>query len=151
MILPGADPEETQLSDWGGAASVFKKFRRERELPVTYERLRDFHASVPLLDAAGRNTLWETVAYRAEDMPALNEGLKLIYALLRVNGDFSVMEHLYIDRVDFCSFGNSTPFRIRIVNAYNDNQDYFYIKKPMLPAFMGWSSNIFSPPIGSIF
>ena len=80
-----------------------KKFRRERELPVTYERLRDFHASVPLLDAAGRNTLWETVAYRAEDMPALNEGLKLIYALLRVNGDFSVMEHLYIDRVDFCS------------------------------------------------
>jgi len=26
-------------------------------------------------------------------------------------------------------FGNSTPFRIRIVNAYNDNQDYFYIKK----------------------
>ena len=106
-----------------------KKFRRERELPVTYERLRDFHASVPLLDTAGRNTLWETVAYRAEDMPALNEGLKLIYALLRVNGDFSVMEHLYIDRVDFCSFGNSTPFRIRIVNAYNDNQDYFYIKK----------------------
>jgi hypothetical protein len=31
--------------------------------------------------------------------------------------------------VDFCTFGNSTPFRIRIVNAYNDNQDYFYIKK----------------------
>jgi hypothetical protein len=39
------------------------------------------------------------------------------------------MRHLYVDRVDFCTFGNSTPFRIRIVNAYNDNQDYFYIKK----------------------
>jgi hypothetical protein len=39
------------------------------------------------------------------------------------------MAHLYIDRIDFCSFGNSTPFRIRIVNAYNDNPDYFYIKK----------------------
>ena len=39
------------------------------------------------------------------------------------------MQHLYVDRVDFCTFGNSTPFRIRIVNAYNDNQDYFYVKK----------------------
>jgi len=39
------------------------------------------------------------------------------------------MSHLYVDRVDFCTFGNSTPFRIRIVNAYNDNQDYFYVKK----------------------
>jgi hypothetical protein len=41
----------------------------------------------------------------------------------------SVVQNLYADRVDFCTFGNSTPFRIRIVNAYNDNQDYFYIKR----------------------
>ncbi len=106
-----------------------RKFRRERELPVTYEKLRGFHEAIPLMDAEGRHTLWETVAYRSEEMSALNEGLKQIYALLRVDGDFSVMEHLYIDRVDFCSFGNSTPFRIRIVNAYNDNPDYFYIKQ----------------------
>jgi hypothetical protein len=109
--------------------AYLRKFRRERELPVTYERLRNFHEAIPLIDAAGRNTLWESVAYHAADMPALNEGLKRIYALLKVDGDFSVMQHLYIDRVDFCSFGNSTPFRIRIVNAYNDNQDYFYIKQ----------------------
>ena len=106
-----------------------RKFRRERQLPVTYEQLRGFHEAIPLMDPDGRHTLWESVAYRSEEMTALNEGLKLIYALLRVDGDFSVMEHLYIDRVDFCSFGNSTPFRIRIVNAYNDNPDYFYIKK----------------------
>jgi hypothetical protein len=81
------------------------------------------------MDREGRNTLWETVAYTAEEIPSLNEDLKRIYALLRVDGDFSVMQHLYIDRVDFCSFGNSTPFRIKIVNAYNDNPDYFYIKK----------------------
>jgi hypothetical protein len=105
------------------------KYRRERELPVTYERLRHFHEAIPLVDAEGRNTLWESVAYQAEEISALNEDLKRIYALLRVDGDFSVMQHLYIDRVDFCSFGNSTPFRIRIVNAYNDNPDYFYIKK----------------------
>jgi hypothetical protein len=106
-----------------------RRYRRERDLPVTYERLRHFHESHPLVDAEGRNTLWESVAYRAEEIPALNEDLKRIYALLRVDGDFSVMQHLYIDRVDFCSFGNSTPFRIKIVNAYNDNPDYFYIKR----------------------
>ena len=113
----------------GDLRGYLRRFRRERELPVTYERLRDFHEAIPLFDAEGRNTLWETVAYRAEEMPALNDALKRIYALLKVDGDFSVVQHLYIDRVDFCSFGNSMPFRIRIVNAYNDNQDYFYVKQ----------------------
>jgi hypothetical protein len=116
-------PIGTELRDY------LRKYRRERELPVTYERLRHFHESHPLMDAEGRNTLWESVTYPAQDIPALNEDLKRIYALLRVDGDFSVMQHLYIDRIDFCSFGNSTPFRIRIVNAYNDNPDYFYIKR----------------------
>ena len=109
--------------------AYLKRFRRERDLPVTYERLRHFHEAVPIMDARGKPTLWDSVAYRAEDIPALNEDLKRIYALLRVDGDFSVMQHLYIDRIDFCAFGNSAPFRVRIVNAYNDNPDHFYIKR----------------------
>jgi hypothetical protein len=109
--------------------TYLQKYRRERTLPVTYERLRYFHEACPLVDADGVPTLWETVVYRSEEITALNDDLKRIYALLRVDGDFSIMEHLYIDRIDFCSFGNSAPFRIRIVNAYNDNPDYFYIKK----------------------
>jgi hypothetical protein len=109
--------------------SYLRRFRRERDLSVSYERLRDFHETAPLIDAEGRATLWETVAYRPEEMCALNEDLKRIYALLKVDGDFSVMAHLYIDRIDFCSFGNSQPFRVRIVNAFNENPDYFYVKK----------------------
>ena len=109
--------------------SYLRRYRRDRDLPVTYERLRDYHETAQLIDASGQLTLWETVLYQAENMRALNEDLKRIYALLKVDGDFSVMAHLYIDRVDFCAFGNSQPFRIRIVNAYNDNADYFYIKK----------------------
>lgn len=109
--------------------SYLRGYRRDRELPVTYERLRYFHESVPLADADGKPTLWDTVIYPHEEMAALNEGLKRIYALLRVDGDSSVMQHLYIDRIDYCSFGNSAPFRIRIVNAYNDNPDYFYLKQ----------------------
>jgi hypothetical protein len=62
-------------------------------------------------------------------MDSLNEDLKYMYALLRVDGDLSVMSHLYVDRIDYCSFGNSAPFRIRIVNRYNDNPDHFYVKR----------------------
>ena len=36
---------------------------------------------------------------------------------------------MLVDRIDYCTFGNSKPFRIRIKNQYNDNYDYFYIKK----------------------
>ena len=106
-----------------------RRYRRERDLPVTYERLRAFQEVIPLTDDNGKPTLWDTVIYNQNEMPALNEALKQVYALLKVNGDYSVVKHLYVDRVDFCTFGNSTPFRIRIVNAYNDNQDYFYVKK----------------------
>jgi hypothetical protein len=91
--------------------------------------LRGFSEVIPLTDAYGKPTLWDTVIYDRNEMRSLNEALKEVYALIKVDGDKSVVEHLYADRVDFCTFGNSTPFRIRIVNAYNDNQDYFYIKK----------------------
>jgi hypothetical protein len=109
--------------------SYLRRYKRERELPVTYERLRGFQEVIPLTDETGKPTLWDTVIYDATEMSTLNEALKEVYAWLKVDGDLSVVSHLYVDRVDFCTFGNSTPFRIRIVNAYNDNQDYFYIKK----------------------
>jgi hypothetical protein len=112
-----------------GLRSYLRRYRRDIALPVTYERLRGFQDAAPLPDAAGKPTLWDSVVYDMTEMPALNEDLKRIYALLKVDGDFSVVQHLYVDRVDFCTFGNSMPFRIRIVNAYNDNQDYFYVKK----------------------
>jgi len=105
------------------------RYRRERMLPATYGRLRRFAGSAPLSDAAGNPTLWESVFYDRLDMESLHDDLKRVYALIRVDGDLSVMKHLYIDRIDFCAFGNSAPFRIRIVNAFNENPDYFYIKR----------------------
>ncbi len=109
--------------------SYLDQYRREKKIPVSYDRLRRFAECAPLTDASGCPTLWETVVYDRFEMDSLNEDLKYIYALLRVDGDLSVMQHLYIDRIDFCAFGNSAPFRIRIVNAYNDNPDHFYIKR----------------------
>jgi hypothetical protein len=104
------------------------RFGRELRLPITYEDLRHFRESIPLIDKTGQDTLWQTVLYYSFEMERIHEGLKAIYAILKCGGDRSVMQHLYVDRIDFCSFGNSEPFRIRIVNSFNDNQDYYYIK-----------------------
>ncbi len=112
-----------------GLRRYLRRYRRERSLPVTYARLRGFEESCPLPDAKGRPTLWDSVIYSRLEMGPLHDDLKRVYALLRTDGDMSVMQHLYVDRIDYCSFGNSAPFRIRIVNAYNDNADHFYIKR----------------------
>ncbi|MFC0534873.1 hypothetical protein [Pelagicoccus mobilis] len=104
-------------------------YNREQALPIRYNQLERFQMGAPLYDANGEDTLWETLIYEPFIMRQLNEGLKRVYAILKAGGDESVMEHLYVDRIDYCVFGNSKPFRIRIVNSRNDNQDYFYVKK----------------------
>jgi hypothetical protein len=81
-----------------------------------------------LLDKFEEDTIWETVFFAQTEMEEINYNLKKIYAILRADGDLSVMEHLYIDRIDLCVFGNTQPFRVRVVNNINDNFDYFYIK-----------------------
>ncbi len=104
-------------------------YNRIFELPVSYSRLTEWHETMPLFDENGEDTLWRTLIYRPEVMQRLNKHLTSIYMLLKTDGDDSVGDHLFVDRIDYCTFGNSNPFRIRIVNSYNDNQDYYYIKK----------------------
>jgi hypothetical protein len=62
-------------------------------------------------------------------MKELFPNLTYIYAMLHIDGDVRSMQQLTVARIDFCSFGNSQPFRIRIINSLNDNYDHFYIKK----------------------
>ena len=98
-------------------------------LPTSYDKLLDFDYAHPLTDKTGRDTLWESVHYAPEKQGSIHSALKFIYVLLKTEGDTSVAEHLDVDRVDYCTFGNSQPFRIRIINKYNDNYDYFYVKR----------------------
>ncbi len=102
---------------------------REHILPVTYNDLEQFSAAASLYDEDDNDTLWQTVIYDHVSIKRISEGLKHIYAIIKAGGDLSVIHHLYVDRIDYCVFGNSRPFRIRIVNSRNDNQDYFYVKK----------------------
>lgn len=104
------------------------EYERDTDLPLDYNDLLRYSDAFPLQDKQGVDTLWESVVYPQYLIKELNQNLTKIYALLKTDGDISVMEHLIVDRVDYCTFGNSNPFRIRIVNQYNDNHDYFYIK-----------------------
>lgn len=106
-----------------------RQYGREFKLPVSYSRLTEWEESIALFNEDGEDTLWRTVIYRPEVWRRLNKHLTGIYAMLKTEGDTSFVDHLFVDRVDYCTFGNSNPFRIRVVNAYNDNQDYYYIKK----------------------
>jgi hypothetical protein len=102
---------------------------REIEVPISYLDLLRFTSSITLFDKNGADTLWETLIYSESDRQFIHESLRKIYALLKVGGDLSVIEHLYIDRVDYCLYANTHPIRVRIVNKLNDLFDYFYIKQ----------------------
>ncbi len=106
-----------------------KYFGRTVVCHVQYTDLLHFQSSFPIKDKNGKDTLWESVHYSASEIGPINKALTEMYAMLKTGGDISVMEHLYVDRVDYCTFGNSKPFRIRIVNHFNDNFDYFYVKQ----------------------
>ncbi|MBJ6142472.1 hypothetical protein [Hymenobacter sp. BT559] len=106
-----------------------RDYDREAPLPVSYADLGRYSNSFALLDRTGRDTLWQTVFYEPHTLLELSAGLVQVYALLKTAGDLSFTEHLLADRIDYCRFGNSNPFRVRILNQLNDNYDYFYVKK----------------------
>ena len=111
-----------------GLRRYLKKNGREVRLPVAYSDLLRYTYSVPLRDKHGRDTLWEKTIYDKREWDYIRDGLVRIYATLKTEGDLSFIKHLDVARIEYCSFGNSHPFRIRIVNKFNDNYDHYYIK-----------------------
>jgi hypothetical protein len=103
-------------------------YEREVNFSLHYEDLKDFSDSVALEDEEGNPTLWDTMIYPPSLRDDFDHALTKIYALLKTGGDERFVEHLTVERIDFCNFANSFPFRIKIVNQYNDNHDYFYVK-----------------------
>lgn len=105
-----------------------RQTHRETDVPISYGDLLHHSSAVTLFDKKGKDTLWETLIYGEADRQFIHDCLRKVYAQLKVGGDVSVMDHLYIDRVDYCLYANTHPVRVRIVNRLNDLFDYFYIK-----------------------
>lgn len=102
-------------------------YERAARQPVSYADMRRYDGLLPTLDARGKETLWNTVIYRPDERDELHTRLVETYQLLI--GDGRYVEHLSVASIDFCAYGNSQPFRIKIINRVNDNHDYYYIKQ----------------------
>src|SRR5947207_1444058 len=84
--------------------------RREIQLPVSYIDLKHFTGGIPIRDKNGVDTLWEAAMYSPNEIGHIHDGLKRIYSILKTGGDVSVHKHLHVERIDYCTFGNSNPF-----------------------------------------
>ena len=118
-LYPVSDFLETYLVRYG----------RIRTQGIRYTDLTRHYEAVPLYDEEGQDTHWATVFYKPYEQREIHQNLLVTYALLRADGDLSAVKDLYVDRVDLCLYGNTLPYRVRIVNALNENFDYFYVKR----------------------
>jgi hypothetical protein len=109
--------------------AYLEKYERVTKTRIFYEDLLRFQGSVVVYDKQGEDTLWLSVYYSESDRTEIEASLNKIYTLLHSDGDESTLPFLTVDAIDFCTFGNSKPFRVKVRNILNDNYTHFYIKK----------------------
>ena len=106
-----------------------KKYNRNIKISIFYDDLLRFQGSVIVYDKNEKDTLWVRTYYSEYDRKEIDASLKKIYTILHSDGGNDTLPFLNVDAIDYCTFGNSKPFRIKIRNILNDNYTYFYVKK----------------------
>jgi hypothetical protein len=106
-----------------------KKYNRNIKISIFYDDLLRFQGSVIVYDKNEKDTLWVRTYYSEYDRKEIDDSLKKIYTILHSDGGNDTLPFLNVDAIDYCTFGNSKPFRIKIRNILNDNYTYFYVKK----------------------
>ena len=110
-------------------AAFLKKHNRSTKISILYDDLLRFQGSISVFDKNDVDTLWVRTYYSELERQEIDLSLKKIYTLLHSDGNEKTLPYLNIDAIDFCTFGNSKPFRIKVRNILNDNFTYFYVKK----------------------
>ena len=98
-------------------------------IPLFYDDLLRFNGGIAVYDKNGEDTLWNRVYYSEWEREEIEDNLKRIYSILHADGSDGILPYLAIDHIDFCTFGNSKPFRVKVRNVLNDIYSYLYIKK----------------------
>jgi len=104
-------------------------YNRSIKIPVFYDDLLRFAGAINVYDKHGEDTLWIRVYYPEHERDEIDISLKRMYMILHGDGSEDSLSFLTIDGIDYCTFGNSKPFRIKIRNVLNDNHTYIYVKK----------------------
>ncbi|MEN8125731.1 MAG: hypothetical protein ABFR32_11445 [Bacteroidota bacterium] len=105
------------------------EYNRTIKIPIFYDDLLRFSGSVSVYDKYDNDTLWIRVYYPEFEQKEIDLSLKRMYTILHADGSEDTFSNLSVDEIDFCTFGNSKPFRVKIRNILNDNYTYLYIKK----------------------
>jgi hypothetical protein len=106
-----------------------ERFERISKVPIFYDDLLRFSGAINVYDKKNNDTLWIRVYYNEFERAEIDLTLMKIYSLLHSDGNTNIIKYLNIDCIDYCTFGNSKPFRIKVRNILNDNYTHFYIKK----------------------
>ena len=104
-------------------------YQRTTKIELLYDDLLRFVDFSSIEDENGKDTLWLSVYYHQAEQAEIEENLNRIYTLLHSDGDEETLPFLTVDSIEYCTFGNSKPFRIRVRNILNDNYTNYYVKK----------------------
>ncbi len=105
------------------------KYNRKTKIPVFYDDLLRFSGSIVVYDQHDEDTFWVRCYYPDHERLEIDNSLKKVYTILHSDGSEDSLEYLNVDAIDYCTFGNSKPFRIKVRNILNDSFTYFYVKK----------------------
>ncbi|MFI0490238.1 hypothetical protein [Flavobacterium sp.] len=106
-----------------------ERYDRISKVSIVYDDLLRFSGAINVFDKNDQDTLWVRVYYSEYEREEIDLALKKIYSLLLSDGNLSIIKFLNVDSIDYCTFGNSKPFRIKVRNILNDNYTHFYVKK----------------------
>ncbi|MCF1192174.1 hypothetical protein LRR18_11315 [Mangrovimonas sp. AS39] len=116
-------PVSSKLHDY------LQEYNRNIRLPIFYDDLLRFQGSIVVYDKNDEDTMWIRVYYNEFDREEIDLSLKRVYSILISDGNETIFKYLNVDSIDYCTFGNSKPFRVKVRNILNDNYTYFYVKK----------------------
>jgi hypothetical protein len=116
-------PINTELYDY------LTTYNRSIKIPIFYDDLLRFSGSITVYDKYDKDTLWIRVYYSESEQKEIDLSLKRMYNILHGDGSERIIDNLIIDEIDYCTFGNSKPFRVKVRNILNDNYTYIYVKK----------------------
>jgi hypothetical protein len=102
---------------------------RNIKIPIFYDDLLRFQGAIEIFDDEGKDTLWISCYYAEHERDEIEHSLKQMYSILHSDGSDNIIPYLNIDSIDFCTFGNTKPFRVKVRNILNDNYIFLYVKK----------------------
>lgn len=109
--------------------AYLKRYNRQTSIQVSYDDLLRFQGCITVYDKNEEDSLWVRCYYSDSERDIIDAALKKVYDILHSDGSDDLLDYLSVDAVDYCTFGNTKPFRIKIRNILNDGFTYFYVKK----------------------